>query len=171
MDIRIIRDLEEALEGHLGRYRELIDFLDKEKRYLLNMDLDGLYRLSKLKEELARTILEESGHFTGCLSSAGAMLGLPEDSPPTLVEVAALCPKPYANRLADGAMTLARLKNQILQENEQARRFVEESLGLVNESINILSGANTLRGEGYGQDGKKGKGAGKCLPAKLSRDV
>jgi hypothetical protein len=171
MDITIIQKLDEELNGHLARYSELIEFLDKEKKYLLNLDLDGLLVVSKAKEELAKKIIKGSEGFRDYLFMAGAMLGLKSDNPPTLVEVAALCPKPYANRLADGAMALARLKNQILRENDQARHFVEESLDLVTESINMLSGANQLKGDSYNNDGKKGKGVKKSLPSKLSRDV
>ncbi|MDR2200119.1 MAG: flagellar protein FlgN [Deltaproteobacteria bacterium] len=170
MDLTIIQKLEEELNSHLERYRELIDFLEKEKRYLINMDLDGLLRLSRLKEELAKKIMAGEPSFRDSLSMAGAMLGLKSEKP-TLAEVAKGCPLPFSNRLADGAITLAGLKNRILRENEQAKRFVEESLDLVTESINILSGANQLKGESYASDGKKEKGVKKALPAKLSRDV
>jgi hypothetical protein len=171
MDISIIQRLEEELDGHLGRYTELIDFLEQEKRYLLNLDLDGLLVLSRAKEELARRIIRGSEGFKEHLSMAASMLGFDAGSNPTLAEVAGRCPLPFSNRLADGAMTLSRLKNQILRENEQARRYTEESLGLVTDSINILSGANQLKGDSYGNDGKKDKGVKKSLPSKLSRDV
>jgi hypothetical protein len=171
MDISVIQRLEEELQGHLARYGELIEYLDREKRYLLDMNLDALLAVSKAKEDLARGIIAGAEGLHASLATAGAMLGLKEGAPPTLSEVAALCPRPFANRLADGAMALASLKNRILRENEQAKRFVEESLGLVNESLDILSGASQLRGDGYGQDGKKGKAGGKGLPSKLSKEI
>jgi hypothetical protein len=171
MDITIIQRLEEELNGHLARYGKLIEFLETEKKYLLNLDLDGLLVLSKAKEELALRIIRGSDAFREHLSMAGLMLGLEEGSNPTLAEVAALCPAPYKNRIADGAISLARLKNLILRENEQAKHFVEESLELVTDSINILSGANQLKGDSYTNDGKTEKGVKRSLPAKLSRDV
>jgi hypothetical protein len=171
MDIHIIQKLDEELKLHMERYGQLIDFLDREKTYLLNLDLDGLLILSKAKEELAKGIIKDGQAFQDSLSTAGLMLGLAEDPPPTLTEVAALCPLPYSNRLADGAMTLARLKNQIMRENEQAKHFVEASLDLVNESINILTGASQVKGDSYSNRGEKDKGVKKALPAKLSRDV
>jgi hypothetical protein len=171
MDVLIIQKLDEELQAHIERYTELINFLDKEKTYLLNLDLDGLLMLSKAKEELARGIIRDGQSFQDSLATAGAMLGLDQDTAPTLAEISALCPLPYSNRLADGAMTLARLKNQILRENDQAKLFVEESLELVTESINILTGANQLKGDSYSKSGKKEKGVKKALPSKFSRDI
>ncbi|MDR1167141.1 MAG: flagellar export chaperone FlgN [Deltaproteobacteria bacterium] len=171
MDITLIQKLDADLGDHLARYRELIAFLDQEKAYLLSLDLDGLLHVSRAKEKLARNIIAKSEAFKESLASVALMLGLPLEPLPTLSEVGALCPPPFGARVADGAMTLARLKNQILRENSQAQAFVEESLGLVAESLNILSGANQIQGDGYKSDGKKEKGVKKALPSKLSRDI
>jgi hypothetical protein len=171
MDITVVRQLEEELAGHLERYRELADFLEQEKKHLLNLDLDGLLVVSKAKERLARNIIAGSGALRDSIAQTALMLGLGDDPLPTLAEIARLTPAPYGIRLGEGAGTLARLKNLILRENETARHFVEESLDLVTGSINILSGADQLKGNGYGSDGKKEKGVKKALPSKFSREV
>jgi hypothetical protein len=171
MDISVVRKLEERLEEHLARYQELIDYLEEEKKHLLNLDLDGLMAVSKAKEKLARNIIAGSESFRETLGEAALMLGLAADPPPTLTEIAARTPGPYGVKLSEGAGSLARLKNLILRENETARHFVEESLELVTGSINILSGADQLKGQGYGSDGKKEKGVKKAPPSKLSREV
>ena len=80
-------------------------------------------------------------------------------------------PGAFGIRLSEGAAKLARLKNLIIRENAVAKRFVEESLDLVTDSINILSGASQVKAEGYGSDGKKEKGVKKALPSKISREV
>ncbi|MDR2612314.1 MAG: flagellar export chaperone FlgN [Deltaproteobacteria bacterium] len=171
MDISVVNRLEERLQEHLVRYQELVDYLEQEKKQLLNLDLDGLLVTSKAKERLARNIIAGSRAFQDTLAEAALMLGLDGEHPPTLAEIAARTPAPYGTRLSEGAGTLARLKNLILRENETARHFVEESLELVTGSINILSGADQVRGDGYGSDGKKDKGVKKALPSKLSREV
>jgi hypothetical protein len=171
MDITVVQQLEEQLAGHLERYQALVDFLEQEKKHLLNLDLDGLMVVSKAKEKLARNIIAGSGDLKEAIDRTALMLGLTDDPPPTLAEIAARAPAPYGIRLGEGAGSLARLKNLILRENETARHFVEESLELVTGSINILSGAEQLKGGGYGSDGKKEKGVKKALPSKLSREV
>jgi flagellar biosynthesis/type III secretory pathway chaperone len=171
MDIAVIQNLAEELEGHLERYQSLIDFLDQERRCLLTLDLEGLLTSSKSKESLARNIHDSIHRLTSSLVETALMLGIPTDPPPTLSEVAAQCPGPYGNRLNDGAMTLARLKNVINRENESNRRFVEQSLSLVNESLNVLTGADQYQGEGYRKDGTKDKSVKKARPAKLSKEV
>ncbi|MDR1312424.1 MAG: flagellar export chaperone FlgN [Deltaproteobacteria bacterium] len=171
MDITVVQRLEEELGEHLARYQELVDFLDQEKKHLLNLDLDGLLVVSKAKERLARKIIDGTGALRESIAQTALMLGLDEEPAPTLAEIAALAPAPYGIRLGEGAGALARLKNLILRENETARHFVEESLELVTGSINILSGADGLKGNGYGSDGKKEKGVKKALPSKFSREV
>ncbi|MDR1606859.1 MAG: flagellar export chaperone FlgN [Deltaproteobacteria bacterium] len=171
MDIAIVATLVSRLESHLIRYQKLVDFLNMEKKSLLNLDLDGLLLTSQAKEELGRDIQTGVGLLIDSLSDAALMLGLPHNPPPTLAEVANLCPKPYANKINDMAITLTRLKNVILRENEANRRFVQEALNLVNGSINTLTGADQIKGEGYRQDGTKDQGVKKARPTKLSKEV
>jgi hypothetical protein len=171
MDLSIIQSLEESLLGQLAKYQELIDFLEIEKQRLLNLDLDGLLVVGKAKEKLAKSIIKSGESLKDSILEAALMLKLPSDPLPTLAEIAKAVPGPFGLRLSDGASKLARLKNLILRENAMAKRFVEESLDLVTDSINILSGASQIKAEGYGSDGKKDKGVKKALPSKISREV
>jgi hypothetical protein len=171
MDITVIQNLSEKLDSHLERYQFLIDFLNTERKCLLSLDLEGLMQTSKYKETLARNIMESIENLTESLARAGLMLGLDTDKPPTLAEVAALSPKPFDNRLNDGAIKLARLKNIIAMENEANRHFIEYSLGLINESLNFLTGADQIKADSYRQDGSKDKSVKKALPTKLSKEV
>ena len=171
MDITVIHNLTEQLDGHLERYQSLVDFLDQERRCLLSLDLEGLLATSQFKEQLARSITESIRSLTDSLVETALMLGIPAEPPPTLSEVAAKCPRPYGNRIGEGAMALARLKNRISRENESNRRFIEQSLSLVNESLNVLTGADQYQGEGYRKDGTKDKSVKKARPAKLSKEV
>jgi hypothetical protein len=171
MDIAIMAKLASALKEHLNRYQKLVDFLSAEKKYLLSLDLDGLLVTSQAKEALGREIQNGIGALINNLSDAAIMFGLPQVPPPTLAEVAKLCPKPYANMINDMAIALARLKNVILRENEANKRFVKESLALVNGSINSLTGADQLKGDSYNQDGSKDQGVKKARPAKVSKEI
>jgi hypothetical protein len=171
MDVTIILALEESLNGQLERYQELIDLLEVEKTRLLNLDLDGLLAVSKAKEKLAESIIRSGENLKESIAGAALMLGMEGDTIPTLSEIAAAVTGPFGIRLSDGASKLARLKNIILRENAAAKRFAEESLDLVTDSINILSGASQIKAEGYGSDGKKEKGVKKALPSKISREV
>lgn len=171
MDITVIQNLAEQLDGHLERYQSLIDFLDREKRCLLALDLEGLLATSQIKERLARDIQDSIYRLTDGIVEAALMLGLSTSPPPTLAELASKCPRPFDNRLNDGAMALARLKNVISRENDANRRFIEQSLNLVNDSLNVLSGADRYQAEGYRKDGTKDKSVKKARPAKLSKEV
>jgi hypothetical protein len=171
MDISIIQNLSEQLDGHLERYQSLIDFLDLERKCLLSLDLEGLMITSQRKESLARNIQESIVKLTDSLVTASLMLGIEATPPPTLAEVAALCPKPFDNLINDGAIRLASLKNIIARENEANRLFIEHSLNLINESLNIITGADRIKGDGYRKDGSKDKGVKKSLPTKLSKEV
>ncbi|MDR2141391.1 MAG: flagellar protein FlgN [Deltaproteobacteria bacterium] len=171
MDIAIVTTLVTTLEAHLDRYQRLVDYLSVEKKYLLSLDLDGLLATSQAKEELGRDIQKGMGLLINSVSDAALMLGLPNVPPPTLGELARLCPEPWGNRINDMAITLARLKNVILRENEANKRFVQEALTLVNGSINTLTGADQLRADGYRKDGSQDKEVKKSRPTKVSKEV
>ncbi len=98
------------------------------------------------------------------------MLNIPLVPQPLLVSLVEGLPRPYDNRVNDASIKLARLKNDIYRENEINRHYLEEALKMVGESINILTGANQLKGDGYQQNGRQGE---KKLtrPVKLSREV
>lgn len=170
MDIIRVQHLCDILDGHLARYQTLVDYIAQEKKYLLELDLDGLMLSSKQKEVLALDIQNNIGQLIETINETALMLGLPLEPQPLLSNLVPHLPKPFDNRVNDGAIRLERLKNIIQRENEANRAFVEEALRLVNESINILTGANQLKGDGYNKDGSQGV---KTLtrPVKLSKEV
>jgi hypothetical protein len=171
MDITVIQNLAEQLDCHLERYQSLIDFLNTERHCLLSLDLEGLMQTSQHKEALARNIKDSIDRLIESLDRTALMLGLSSEQTPTLAEVASLCPRPYDNRINDGAIKLARLKNIIARENEANRHFIEHSLNLINESLNFLTGADQIKADSYRQDGSKDKSLKKALPTKLSKEV
>ncbi|MDR3134967.1 MAG: flagellar protein FlgN [Deltaproteobacteria bacterium] len=171
MDITIIQNLADQLDTHLERYQSLIDFLNRERECLLGLDLDGLLRITQSKETLANNIMDSIDKLTESLVQASLMLGMPPDQAPTLAEVASHCPKPFDNRINDGAIKLARLKNIIAMESAANRHFIEYSLGLINDSLNFLTGADQIKADSYRQDGTKDKSVKKALPTKLSKEV
>jgi hypothetical protein len=170
MDTRRIHELCALLDAHLVRYQALVDYLAEEKKLLLALDLDGLWAFSQRKEELGRDIQAHIRELEAGLSETALALGLPPEPPPLLSDLAARLPQPWKGRLTDGARYLARLKNIILRENEASQAFIAEGLRLVNESIDILTGANQLRGDGYTKGGGQGEKRS-SLPVKLSREV
>jgi hypothetical protein len=170
MDISRIQNLCEILDGHLERYQTLVDFVGQEKQYLLALDLEGIFLSSQKKEALGLNIQNNIELLVESIREVALMLGLPLSPPPLLADLVTHLPRPYANRINDGSIKLARLKNIILRENESSRGFIEESLRLVNESINILTGANQLKGDGYNSDGSQGEKK-HTRPVKLSREV
>jgi hypothetical protein len=170
MDTWRVHELCRLLGEHLERYQALVDHLAEEKKLLLALDLEGLWLSSKRKEELGLEIQAHIRELETAISETALALGLPPEPQPLLTDLAARLPEPWRNRLNSGGRDLARLKNIILRENEAAQGFIAESLRLVNESIDILTGASQLRGEGYKSAGGQGEKR-PSLPVKLSREV
>ena len=170
MDTRRIHELCEILDEHLERYQALVDYLAEEKKLLLALDLEGLWGFSQRKEELGLDIQGHIRELETAVSEAALALGVAPDPPPLLADLAARLPQPWRDRLSEGARRLAQLKNIILRENEASQAFIAESLRLVNESIEILTGASLLRGEGYNKSGGKDEKR-PSLPVKFSREV
>ena len=170
MDLTRIQRLCDCLDGHLELYQALVDYLAQEKKYLLALDLEGLFQSARKKEELGREIEVHTQGLIEAVGEAALAASLPLSPQPLLADLAVHLPEPFRRRLSEGAVTLARLKNIILRENEASRAFIEESLRLVNESIDILTGASQLKGDGYTSGGGQGEKK-RTLPVKLSREV
>jgi hypothetical protein len=170
MDTRRIHEFCALLDEHLARYQALVDYLAEERKLLLALDLEALWVSSRRKEELGRDIQAHIHELEAAIFEAALALGLAPSPPPLLTDLAACLPEPWRNRLSDGARHLARLKNIILRENESSQTYIAENLRLINESIDILTGANQLRGEGYNNRGGQGEKRS-SLPVKLSREV
>ncbi|MGL4208530.1 MAG: flagellar export chaperone FlgN [Candidatus Adiutrix sp.] len=170
MDIILIENLCKILKSHLKRYETLVDFIEKEKKYLLNLDLDGMFSSSQAKEQLALDIQKNINVLVEAIREVAFSLGLNLEPQPLLADLVRKLPKPYDNEVNDASIQLVRLKNIILRENEANRHFIEEAMRLANESINILTGANQLKGDGYTKDGVKGEKK-RTLPVKLSKEV
>ncbi len=136
----------------------------------MELDLDGLLLSSKIKEKMALDIEAHIGRLMEAINETALMLNIPLVPQPLLVSLVEGLPRPYDNRVNDASIKLARLKNDIYRENEINRHYLEEALKMVGESINILTGANQLKGDGYQQNGRQGE---KKLtrPVKLSREV
>ena len=170
MDIKMIQELCSVIDDHLDRYQRLVDFLTEGKKCLLELDLDGLFQASKAKEALAENVQANIQVLVDGIRDVALMLGLPIEPQPLLADLVPHLPRPFDHQINDGSIHLERLKNVIQRENEANRQFIEESLRLVNDSINILTGANQLKGDGYNSNGSVGEKKN-TLPVKLSRAV
>ncbi|MDR1920435.1 MAG: flagellar export chaperone FlgN [Candidatus Adiutrix sp.] len=170
MDLARIQNLCDLLDGHLERYQTLAAYIGQEKKLLLELDLEGMFAASQVKQELALDIQNNIAALVGAISETALMMGLPPEPQPLLADLVRVLPKPYDNRVNDGAVKLERLKNIILRENEANRRFIEEAMRLADETIDILTGAGRLKGDGYNQNGAKGEKK-RTLPVRLSREV
>lgn len=170
MDLSLATKLCDILDGHLKRYELLVDYIAEEKKLLLALDLEGLYTSSQRKKELALDIQDNISVLVEAINETALMLGLAPEPQPLLSDLARLLPRPFDNRVNDGAVKLERLKNIILRENETNRQFIEEAQRMVGETINILTGANQLKGDGYQSDGRQGEKK-HTRPVKLSREV
>ncbi len=170
MDIVQVNHLSQVLEGHLVRYQRLVDYIIAEKNYLLDMDLEKLLASAQEKEALGLDIQNNIAILIDAINNLALQCGLPLEPQPLLVDLVPYLPKPFANKINDGAIKLAHLKNIIQRENEAQRYFIEEAQRLVTESINILTGANQLKGDGYKKDGRQGEKK-ITRPVKFSREV
>ena len=170
MDFVRVENLCSTLGEHLNHYQTLVDYIAREKKFLLAQDLDSLMEASKEKEALALNIKNHISTMMDSIKEVALMLGLSLDPQPLLVDLVKHLPQPYDNLINDGSIKLALIKNIILRENEANRRYIEESQRLVNESLNILTGARQLKGGGYQKDGRQEQHT-MALPIKLSCEV
>jgi hypothetical protein len=162
--------LMKILAKHIGLYKRLAEVMALEQAALIDMDLERIRELAKEKETTALKIKMLVPAVAQTIMDAARDRELPPDPLPTLADLAARAPEPYARPLARAGQTLAGLKRGIGRQSQANHAFVQEALDLVSGSIAILTGATLRPGHAYNAAGRKAPASGHH-PVRLSREV
>lgn len=163
-------ELFNLLEQYLGLYENLGRLLDRERTALIDLDLDRLQRMTKIKETEVLKVKLLLPALTKAIQGSALVLGLPSEPLPALASLAGAAPEPWSSRLNRTGLTLARLKRNAARNNEANHRFVQEALDMISGSISMLTGAALVPNGGYLSNGQHTNSAN-CGPMKLSREV
>ena len=166
----LLEHLTKIMAQHIGGYDRLAQLLLQEQAALIEHDLERIQKVSKAKETLALKIKLLLPAVSQAIQDTARALGLSSDPLPTMAELAAAAPDPWAGRLRLAGLRLARLKQSVTMQNQANHAYVQEALDLISGSIAILTGAALAPKAGYMRNGQTTEAAGH-RPVRLSREV
>jgi len=121
-------------------YQELLDALDQERKTIIDIDVDALWKISEQKNKIARKIeqiYQRMLKLLDELSIAYHPASVSFDSS----KVFSLMPTPVKERLHKAHVTLVTLKNEAGVRLSENRRYVEAYLTVFDELIGIITQA------------------------------
>lgn len=128
----------ELLDHEVKLYGELLQILHEEQRVLVEMDIETLISLSKKKENqlLKIRLLDES-----LQEMMKSLSGYTQAKTMGLSALAAFSTPADAVRINNCLNLLSKTRDSILELNVLNKRFIEDTLGYLNDAIFLLTGA------------------------------
>jgi len=160
----------DLLARHIGFYQNLAELLSQEQKSLITLDHDHLLRLARAKEIIIKEIAKNSGLLAGRVRQLAERYGLNLEPLPSLIQLSEVCPEPFSGPLRRAGHTLARLKQDVSLHNRDNQDYVKEALGLIESTLNILTGQDIDSAKGYAFSGHRSKQK-TTRPLRLSREV
>jgi hypothetical protein len=164
------RGLMFLINRQIDNYKRLAGLIEDEQKGLMDLDLDLLQETVKAKEEVAEDIRLLVRPLAERIQEFARRAGLPADPLPSLAQLAEHTENPFAEFFRKSGRALARLKRDISRHNKDNRRFIQEALGLVENSLSILTGVKFDETDQYQRRGLKVRSQ-PMNPLKLNREV
>ncbi len=158
------------INRQIENYRRLAGLIENEQQNLIDLNLDRLWETVKAKEQVAEDIKLLVKPLAEAISELAMETDLPTDPLPTLAQLSGVTKNPLAEFLRKSGQTLARLKRDISRHNQDNRGFIQEALGLVENSFSILTGVKSNQADRYQQTGLKVQ-SHSMIPMKLNREI
>ncbi len=160
------RGIFELLEKEVGFYQELLRLLDKEHECLHSLSIEDLCTVSKAKETeiLKIKVIEENlkDITSGLFKNRGYVL---EDT--TMTALTEVADRKQIGILKHYLAILTALKEDIRERNGNNKRFIEETLEVIEDSLSILMPPS--HAPFYTPQGKHARCS--CNASVLSREV
>ena len=121
-------------------YQELLDALDRERKTIIDINVDALWKISEQKNKIARKIREIHHRMLGLSDDLSISHDMTADSFDAS-KFFNLMPRPVKEKLHKVHLTLLSLKNEIKARLGENRRYVEEYLTVFDELIGIITQA------------------------------
>ncbi|MGM0644613.1 MAG: flagellar export chaperone FlgN [Thermodesulfobacteriota bacterium] len=126
--------IKEMLQEKISLYQKLLGILSREKRYIVDMDLDSLWKITEEKQKLARSI---EGVKERILYIAGQQPAIHESgrSVPDLDTVISNLPVPKDTKsdMKKTKIDLDALKKEVSLAASENKEYVEEYLGVIQD--------------------------------------
>ncbi|MDY6823443.1 MAG: flagellar export chaperone FlgN [Thermodesulfobacteriota bacterium] len=156
-------------------YRDLEEWLQQERRIILNreLDTDALWEFSGKKHDTVRKIEKIRGKILSALTEASIDHQM---TPATfsVYTVLSLVPGGDSRRIKSHQVSLMALKREVMAMAGENKRFVDEQLDMVNSLMAVITGSAVDpagHANGYGNAYTNGAGTADGANMFLHREV
>jgi hypothetical protein len=134
MDHTIVEYLEELICRKILRYHDLYHCLESEKAYLIDLNVDHLWVISREKEEICKDIKGIREELFSVLS------GSTHREFTQLKQLLDVLPRNNRSRFEELLYTINRLKGEIEALRKENMIYINESLRFLDEMISVITG-------------------------------
>lgn len=123
----------------LMHYRELAAVLQKERQWIINANVDELWRVSDAKRAIAAEIDAIRVRILQLMTDAGMNHGMiPETFQPS--KLISLLPVPLRKELAGTLLSLSMAKEKVRSLSRENKRYIESYLSMLDDLMSVLTG-------------------------------
>lgn len=156
-------ELEDMLEKKLSLYRRLNELLDKEKAFIIDMNIPALWKSAEEKKQTANDIFELRKQLLHWFENCFRPSDMSEQTF-SLAHLIRSLPMPDVDKqgLRKKKLAINREKELLNQSGVENRNYVSEYLSVIDEIMGVV--ADNSRQAGYNQSGRV---AGEKTPNRL----
>jgi flagellar biosynthesis/type III secretory pathway chaperone len=121
-----------------GLYRDLLELLHLEKEAAVQLDLDRLQQVGRLKDELTDRLRRLGSQRQEALTELAARLAVPAEAV-TLKALAQRLPETHSQHLSQLRTELLTIIQSVQEANKQNRALLAHSIDLMKGSYQLLN--------------------------------
>ena len=133
------QNLEAFFHKKILLYRSLLDCLKKERDHLVNLDLDGLWDISRVKDELCARITSVRQQISAAIKTGA------EQRVPSFNEMIAAVPTGKKESFQRLFSNVGVLKREVEAYRKENVAFINDSLRFIDELILNITGSPQTR--------------------------
>ncbi len=132
-------ELEALFQHKIMLYYDLRECLQQEREFLIELDLNQLWEISRQKESLCQQLKSTR------LAIMAALNRREGETFPHLGEILAILPNESRTRFQSMYQRLARLRGDVEAYRQENIHYVDDSLTFIDEMITVITGASHNR--------------------------
>jgi len=146
--------IESLYQEEIVLYQDLLDALEKERKSIMDIDVDALWKISEQKSRIARKIEKKQNQILGQLKDMPVQHNT-DISALDAEKILNLLPKEIKNRLRNVRIARGTLKEEIRVRLKANKGYVGEYLTVLDEIIGVVADTgeqNPLYNRGRGAE-------------------
>ena len=130
--------IESLYQEKIVLYQDLLDALEMERKSIIDIDVDALWKISEQKGRIARKIEKKQQQILEELEDLPVQYGM-DISPSDTQKILEMLPKEIKERLSKVQPTLGTLKEEIRMRLKENKGYIGEYLTVLDEIIGVVA--------------------------------